>query len=82
MKRTAAFNVFFLAGTLMLATSLILLVLYYTSGGAYNFLDLNQVVYSLFPIPQLSILEWILYISMISTVIFYYRAFKHARKAK
>lgn len=82
MKSQLSFNVFFLAGTIMLATSLILLFLYYTSGGAYNFLDLNQVAYSLIPIPQLSILEWILYISMISTVVFYYRAFKHARKGK
>lgn len=82
MKLKPSFNVFFLAGTIMLATSLILLFLYYTSGGAYNFLDPHQVVYSLIPIPQLSILEWILYTSMISTVVFYYRAFKYARKAK
>lgn len=82
MKLKPSFNVFFLAGTIMLATSLILLLLYYIFGGAYNFLDLNQVVYSLFPVPQLTILEWILYTSMISTVVFYYRAFKHSRKAK
>lgn len=82
MKPQPSFTVFFLAGTIMLATSLILLFLYYTSGGAFNFLDLNQLVYFLIPRPQLTVLEWILYISMISTVVFYYRAFKHARKAK
>lgn len=80
MKPQSSFNVFFLAGTIMLATSLLLLFLYYTSGGAFNFLDLNQLVYSLIPRPQLTVLEWILYISMISTVVFYYRAFKQARK--
>ena len=57
MKPQSSFNVFFLAGTIMLATSLLLLFLYYTSGGAFNFLDLNQLVYSLIPRPPLPVLE-------------------------